>query len=616
MDKYKIFSIIKIGYQLMTIDERKRALLLSFLIIFAAFIDMLSILGVMPLVTLIVEPEAIEKYSFINEYVNFIGKPTKETIVIYLSITASVLLCIALLLNILVQYQLYRFGSHCSSRLARETMQECLRAPYSWHLKQNSAVLTRMFFGDIQLWGGDFTQMLLMITQKIIVVMMAIALILYAAPLNGLFVLLIIALIVSIILSLSKPSITKLSSQQRIKSDTIVTASTQCFSGIKDIKLSSREKFFINLYANAFWSFSRARMLLSVWKHVPPTLLVFFGQIGLILIAVVLWKMKLSSGEIAANMALLVLVSSRLIPAMNRITGDLTGLWSTFPYIERLSALKNALQDLTDDSAHKNLEEVIQPIIWDKAALENIYYKYEDTNKNAIDGISLKIDFGKSYGIAGPSGSGKSTLINILLGLFAPNSGDIHIGSHTLNASNIYSWQKNIGYVPQDPFIADDTLRANVAFGVPIENIDDKRIWHCLEMANISDFCNGLEKKLDTCIGDEGARLSGGQRQRIAIARALYDQPKLLVLDEATSALDNISENAIQKAIRKLHGNVTVVIIAHRLSTIKECDEIFVLDEGIIIDSGTYEVLNKTCTLFKKLISSTQKDNPKESISN
>ena len=500
-------------------------------------------------------------------------------------------------------------------------MQECLEAPYLWHLKQNTAVLTRMFFGDIQLWGGDFTQMLLMITQKMIVVIMAITLILYSAPLNGLIALLIIATIISAILSLSKPSITRLSSHQRMKSDKIVMASTQCFSGIKDIKLSSRERFFINLYANAFWSFSKARMLLATWKHVPPTLLVFLGQIGLILIAVMLWKMQLSSGEIAANMALLVLVSSRLIPAMNRVTADLTGLWSTFPYIERLSILKNALQDQTKNSHDVKSNEMIHPMKWNKVKLENISFEYDNNSKIAIDNVSLEIDLGKSYGIAGPSGSGKSTLVNIILGLIQVKRGNVFLDDQILSDSNIYSWQKNIGYVPQDPFIMDDTLRANVAFGIPSEKIDDQRVWECLEMANIKDFCKELEDELDTNIGNEGARLSGGQKQRLAIARSLYDEPNLLVLDEATSSLDSISQQAIQKTIKELHGTVTVIIIAHRLSTIKDCDLIHVLDEGALIQSNTYEVLKESCTLFKKLISSTsiinnEDDSPQTQISN
>jgi ABC-type multidrug transport system fused ATPase/permease subunit len=334
-----------------------------------------------------------------------------------------------------------------------------------------------------------------------------------------------------------------------------------------------------------------------------------------------LWKAQLSSGEIAANMALLVLVSSRLIPAMNRITGDLTGLWSTFPYIERLSALKNTLQDLIKNTKSIHSNEIILPMKWDKVKLENVCFKYDNTNKNAIDEVSLEIELGKSYGIAGPSGSGKSTLVNIILGLLAAKKGNVFLDDQILGNSNIYSWQKNIGYVPQDPFIMDDTLRANVAFGIPREDIDEQRVWQCLEMANMKDFCKDLEDKLDTYIGDEGARLSGGQRQRLAIARSLYDQPNLLVLDEATSSLDSISQQAIQKTINELHGKVTVIIIAHRLSTIKECDLIHVFDEGILIDSNTYDILKETCMLFKKLISSTsiinnEDDNPQNHISN
>ena len=215
--------------------------------------------------------------------------------------------------------------------------------------------------------------------------------------------------------------------------------------------------------------------------------------------------------------------------------------------------------------------------------------------------INLSIKRGGSYALAGPSGAGKSTLVDVILGLLDPSEGQILIDDKPLAEVGLRRWQRCIGYVPQMPLITDNSVKANVAFGVPGPKIDEAKVWDCLKLAHLEDVVADLPDGLDTPLGDRGHRLSGGQRQRVAIARALYNDPEILVLDEATSALDTLSERAIRDAVISLRGRVTVISIAHRFSTIKDCDHIFLLEDGAVVAEGSFQTLLTESPFFQQL---------------
>ena len=215
--------------------------------------------------------------------------------------------------------------------------------------------------------------------------------------------------------------------------------------------------------------------------------------------------------------------------------------------------------------------------------------------------MSLEIPENSLIGFAGPSGSGKSTLIDIILGLLIPNSGSLVLGENTISKNNTYLLQSRVGYVPQTIFLSDNTIKNNIAFGLDDADIDEMKINNCIDQSQLQDLINSLPDGLETMVGEKGVQLSGGQRQRIAIARALYRKPKILVLDEATSALDGLTEQKIMQSIHKIASDITVIIIAHRLNTIKECDMIYFIESGKIVDSGSYDELISTNAKFQSL---------------
>ena len=234
--------------------------------------------------------------------------------------------------------------------------------------------------------------------------------------------------------------------------------------------------------------------------------------------------------------------------------------------------------------------------------LKNLSFSYPRTDKMVLDSISLEISKGSMIGIAGGSGAGKTTLVDLILGLFEPDAGSILIGGKVIDETILPRWQSGLGYVPQAPFIADGTVTRNITFGISKGKVDMERVKNVARIAQISEFIESeLPQQYETLVGERGVRLSGGQRQRLSIARALYNDPDVLILDEATSALDGINEQRVMHSIRKLSGEKTIIMIAHRLTTLNECDTIFLLDQGRMIDQGSYAYLMKNNQTFRHM---------------
>lgn len=243
--------------------------------------------------------------------------------------------------------------------------------------------------------------------------------------------------------------------------------------------------------------------------------------------------------------------------------------------------------EIIEESKQKNIFNINKSI-----NLKNIHYQYPNSEKKVIEDVSLSIPAKSKVGFIGTTGSGKTTIVDIILGLLEPTKGTLDVDGQILTSKNLRFWQRNIGYVPQDIYLVDDTIASNIAFGLEPKDTDQKAIENASKIANIHEFIvKELPKKYQTVIGERGVRLSGGQCQRIAIARALYQNPKVLILDEATSALDNDTEKAVMDAINILHKEITIIIIAHRLNTIKDCDIIFKIDKGKIVDQGVFSDL-------------------------
>ena len=323
---------------------------------------------------------------------------------------------------------------------------------------------------------------------------------------------------------------------------------------------------------------------------------------GILLVVLYYIKQSGTFTDVLPLIALYAFAGYRLMPALQLIYSNFTYLRSVGPSLDAMYDDLNSL-----DSFSSQHDQGILPL--NKAInLNHISYHYPNSSKTALKDISLNIPAYTTVGLVGATGSGKTTTVDIILGLLKVQQGTLEVDGKVIDKHNLRAWQKSIGYVPQHIYLADNTVAANIAFGINPEDINQAAVERAAKIANLHEFViNELSLQYQTTLGERGIRLSGGQRQRIGIARALYHNPKILILDEATSALDNLTEKVVMEAVYRLSNKITIILIAHRLSTVKLCDNIYLLEMGKLKEQGTFEKLTKSSNLFQETATNLQK---------
>ena len=366
---------------------------------------------------------------------------------------------------------------------------------------------------------------------------------------------------------------------------------TQAFNGIKEIMVKNRQKYFAESFDDACTLSAKAAKRNNFLNVIPMNVYEVVCIGGLIGIVIMRLHMTDDVAGFVTTLGTVAVAAFRLFPAVGRLTTNLNAIMYNRP---RLDSMYEMLKEIEEDDTYqlKTADpEDAEPLVFEeRLQIKDVRWKYPAGQDDVLRGLNMEIRKGESVALIGPSGAGKTTLADVVLGLLKPQEGQILLDGVDVY-QNLAGWAKIIGYVPQAVYLTDDTIRGNVAFGIYEKDIDDEKIWQALEEAQLADFVRGLEKGLDTMVGERGVRLSGGQRQRIAIARALYENPQILVLDEATSALDTETETAVMEAIDSLHGSKTMIIVAHRLTTIRNCDAIFEVNGGVATKRDKAEVL-------------------------
>lgn len=589
-----IYTLIKNCISFLSPKEKIKVLIFGYFLLLASLLEMCALLAIMPLVSFIIDPDIImkkEEYHFVSQYLmNF---KNSEIIMIF-SISSIMLLAFSLSSSFYIQHRVRIFIVNCQNRLASELISKCIEAPYTWYLKRNSTKTSHLIQTDVLYWANDgMLRIMQMIGSLSLLIVGSISLVL-VSPGIGLLGFLIISIIGYLVIISTRKPIFNLSAIRRKSHANSLDAFSLIFKGIKDIRINSKEQFFINNFLKYFSSYGKSGVKLRLFQNFSPLIMIFLGQSGIILIAVSLWFKGISSSEIASTMAFIILVISRIMPNATKLISDINGIWAANSHVNSITKLLR--EDFkTSTSINKTF---ISSKAWSKIKFNNVSFHYPDTKNRVIKNVSLEIKNGNSYGLVGMSGAGKTTLIDLITGFLVPSFGTIEIDKLKLQELNIKNWRKEIGYVSQTPFLSDSSLKSNIAFGFKENEINEDLINQCILTAQLTEFTNNLPSGINSKLGDSGIRISGGQRQRIAIARALYAKPKLLIFDEATSALDSINESALQKSINNLKGIVTLITIAHRMSTIRDCDNIIVLDNGKLISKGKFNYLIKNCLVI------------------
>ena len=573
---------------LLSSDERKQLVLLLIMIIAMALIDTIGVASILPFISVLTNPSLIETNNILNnifQISNKFGVETKQEFLFFLGLTVFFLLIISLSFKTITTYVQIRFVLMRDYSIGKRLVEGYLNQPYSWFLSRNSADLGKTILSEVgQIIGNGIMPAMELIAKGILAISL-IALLFIVNPKIAFIAGSSLGCSYLIIFFLSRKFIIK-NGEQRLKNNKLrFTKLSEAFGAVKEVKFGGLEKFYINIFSEASQIYAKTIALSQVVSLLPRFLLEAIAFGGMLLIILI------TMGNSGFNDSLPILslyafAGYRLMPALQQIYSCSTQIVFVRPSIDKMY------------SDIKNLNAVIKSqgndtIKFDKTITFNqVNYNYPDTSRTALKDINLTIPNKSIVGFIGPTGSGKTTIIDIILGLLEPQKGNIEVDGKNITKHNLLSWRELMGYVPQQIYLSDDTVMANIAFGIDIKSVNQDMVKKAAKIANLHQFVDEqLPKKYETIIGERGIQLSGGERQRIGIARALYNNPKVLILDEATSALDNKTEKIVMEAINNLRKDLTIIIIAHRLNTVKNCDIIFQLEHGKLINKGTYSEL-------------------------
>ena len=596
-----LLRMVKDGWTLLSPKERVTATAVGFASLVASTAELAALSTTVPFVGLLIDPAALTRYPLVPDILDTIGLPQGRDALPAIGLGVIVCLSLAFCLRLGVHFLVERFSMRFTNRLMRDTMHGCLGAPYAWLRGQNGAKLAQRLVTDAATVGQALYPVVLEILYGAFILTLGVLAVVAISPWQAIAVIAALAVISVTMLWVLNPLAARYAATQRKMVITGNQRAVETFSGRKLVKASRAEGFFARRYLQVFVRGNVARMKLNIVNKAIPSGVLLIGQIGMLALALALVMSDLPVETVVGQLTFVLLVIARLLPAVSSMTGSINKLIKTEPSYLGFMALRKEIGPWMNAGRATDADAAPD---WQKLELERVAFAYPGADVAQVDEISATITRGKTYGLAGPSGAGKSTLIDIMLGLLTPDSGTVRIDTNPLDDSFRDAWLGAVGYVPQEPYVMDDTLRRNIAFGLSDNQINDDRVWQALEQSELAHVIRDWPEGLDTVLGDAGSRLSGGQRQRVAIARALYRGATLLVLDEATNALDAVTEESINATVRNLPG-ITALVVAHRISALRSCDEILLLENGKLVASGDYENLVSGNALFQKLANET-----------
>ena len=581
-------------------SEKKKIILLLILIFCMAFIDMIGVASILPFIAVVANPQLIETNTilkYLYQLSSILGVSSSKQFMFVLGILVFLFLIISLIVRALTHYAQIRFALMREYTIGARLIEFYLHQPYTWFLNRNSADLSKVILSGVnEIVYETILPSLNLIAQGLVTISILTILIIIDFKLAIIVGSVLITTYGTIFYFMKNILSQRGSDRLQANKDRFVSVS-EAFGAIKEIKVGRLEKVYVNRFSLPAQLYASHQSASTAISHLPRYFIEGIAFGGMVLLVLILMK----DGDLFANIvpviALYAFAGYRIMPAIQQIYVAFTQL-----RVSR-AALDGIHKDLMSSQFYeKDVTEIGVMPLTRSIVLNNIYFNYPKSKQAALKNINLSIPAFKKVGFVGVTGSGKTTTVDLILGLLSPNKGTVSVDGNIISSKNKSCWQKNIGYVPQQIYLIDDSVSANIAFGSNSQKIDRIAVEQAAKTANLHDYVTKeLPNNYNTILGERGTRLSGGQRQLIGIARALYHKPQVLILDEATSALDNITEQNIMNAINNLGKEVTIILIAHRLSTVKNCDIIFLLERGELKDQGTYEELSKSSKLFKKM---------------
>ena len=557
--------------------ERRNLVGVLVLMLIGTVLDTFSIGLVIPMVGILTQRDYLKKFPSIDD---FLGNPSESQFVIGSMVFLLAVFVIKTAFQIWSLWIQRGYSNSVTTRVGKRLFAIYLAQPYPYHLERNSATLIRNSQNISSLMSGIIDPVLT-IASDALVTTGIFTLLIFLEPKGTISTVVVFGFSAWLFRRFTNQRIRRWGEAQNFHRQMILQHLQQGFGGVKDVKVLGREDFFVNQYSEHLVGSAVVLRRFSIAQALPRFGLEILTIMGLGVLVVTMVGSGRELNSILPVLGLFGAAAFRLLPAVNRVIASMQTITVNRPMVDDLYRdLALPVPPTFTVAARQELNTQIE--------IANVSFAYANAPKPALQGVSLVVKRGEAVGLVGPSGSGKSTLVDVLLGLLAPQSGEVRVDGENIQI-DLRTWQNQVGYVPQSIFLIDDSLRNNVAFGIPKSEIDEQAVRAAIRSAQLEEFVATLPNGLDTVVGERGVRLSGGQRQRIGIARALYHNPSVLVLDEATSSLDTETEHGVMQAVQALQGDKTVIIVAHRLSTVEYCDRLYRLEDSRIVDEGSFQ---------------------------
>ncbi|NBC67209.1 MAG: ATP-binding cassette domain-containing protein [Bacteroidetes bacterium] len=572
--------------------------ILFVMMIIASVITLIGVGTVPVFVSAVIDADRILNYPVVGEFLTSINITTPQELAVF---GAFALITIYLFKNLFMLFYSYMNGKFMLNRvlfLQNRIFRAYMNSPYTFYISRNSSELLRNINSEVTKIVNGTLQPALLISLNVITTVVVVAGLVVVEPLITGLGIIFFGGFAFLFLRLTKNAISRYGSESLAHRKSMTKAILEGLQGFKDAKVLKREGYFLgeyNHHAHKHKVYDIKNMILNT---LPRQIIEMLALSGILFIAVVMVLQGREVSSIVPMIALFGAAVMKLKPSINSIIGDVNRLRYNIYSVEAVYKDLIYLEERYDQETSPRVGEKLR--LNHEIRLKNLDYAYPDQSQPAIKNIDITIPKNKAVAFVGPSGVGKTTLVDVILGLLVPQRGSITVDGQNV-FSNLDAWQRNIGYIPQFINLLDDSIRRNICFGIPEDEVDEEMLQTAIEIAQLKDFLSTLDDGVETVVGERGVRLSGGQRQRIGIARALYNNPQVLVMDEATSALDNITERVLIKAIERLRGDRTIIMIAHRLTTVKNCDTIYMMKDGEVIADGDYEDLLVNSKEFREM---------------
>ncbi len=582
-----------INRKLMSILNRNQKIIGLFVILFSiitAAFEMIGVSVIIPLIDVLIDPQSLMKNEYIVRLITATGQqPTERNLIVMVIVTVIVTYIIKNFVFIFNAWLRVKYSYKIQREVSIRMMKEYINRGYMFFLDHNYSELRQGVDGDVRALYYVINDLFQIITQILMGLFIG-AYLVYIDWKMALGVIVSGVVCILIILLVFRRKMSEAGRLHRSRSIEAEKTLEETLHGIKDVLITNKQKYFVNKYNKQIIWRDNASIKKTVGSEIPAYIIEMIAITGIMIILCVRFLSSENNVGFVAVLGGFAVGLFRILPALGKVTSSINEITGSLPGL-------NAVYENLKDSAPEKDTDV--PEISDGESIEfntnidvdNVYFRYKEDIPDVLKGVNITIPKGSSVAFVGESGAGKSTLADIVLGLLKPTSGKIRIDGIDIS-DHMDAWLKHIGYVPQTIFLSDASILENVAYGIDRDKIDEDKAINALKRADLWRFISSLDDGINTFVGDRGVRLSGGQRQRIGIARALYNEPDILILDEATAALDNETEIAVMESIESLMGNITMLIIAHRLTTIKNCDHIYELKGGVATERR-YEDLIK-----------------------